>query len=334
MKLLSDWHIHSRNSCDGACLMVSDLVREAKQKGVSNFGLTDHLHTPHNLPDIARSRAEFLSNDPSPHFHFGIEVSCVSQWEIREIAGGQHKNPVYGLRSGGKAGCALTIGIMADDIRKYQIEYVVGGAHWPMYVPMEREAVIRDYHRQNMFLAAHPLVDIVAHPWWWMGHWIDNNGKYTAEPWFDDFSVIPRSMHNEFASAAIEFNTVVEVNIGANLLNRQYPEGFVAQYLEYLAELQSQGVRLSIGSDCHAAHYDTDFEKTSRMLESTGITDDLWCLEPRADKKKSSTVAADGVPPPLNRSVCAGHVVLLGGERPSLRYKRSRRASGRARASP
>ncbi len=32
--------------------------------------------------------------------------------------------------------------------------------------------------------------------------------------------------------------------------------------------------------------------------------------------------------------VCAGHVVLLGGERPPLRYKRSRRASERARASP
>lgn len=285
MKLVSDWHIHSRNSCDGACMTVSDLVREAEEKGICDFGLTDHLHTPYNLADIARSREEFLSTTPSSRFHFGVEVSCVSQWELDEIANGQHDDPVYGLRSGGQDGCDLAIGITAEDLAKYQIEYVVGGTHWPMYVPLERGAVIRDYHRQNMFLATHPLVDIVAHPWWWMGHWMDNNGNYPAEPWFDDFSVIPRSMHREFAAAAIEHDTAVEINIEANLLNPHYPEGFVSQYMEYLAELQSQGVRLSIGSDCHSAHYDIDFEKTSQMLESAGITDDFWCFEPRTDKK-------------------------------------------------
>ena len=284
MKLVSDWHIHSRNSCDGACMTVSDLVREAEEKGICDFGLTDHLHTPYNLADIARSREEFLSTTPSSRFHFGVEVSCVSQWELDEIASGQHDDPVYGLRSGGQDGCDLAIGITAEDLAKYQIEYVVGGTHWPMYVPLERGAVIRDYHRQNMFLATHPLVDIVAHPWWWMGHWMDNNGNYPTEPWFDDFSVIPRSMHREFAAAAIEHDTAVEINIEANLLNPHYPEGFVSQYMEYLAELQSQGVRLSIGSDCHSAHYVIEFEKTSRLLNRAGIKDDFWCLEPRTDE--------------------------------------------------
>lgn len=288
MRIASDWHIHSRNSCDDACMTVADLVHEAEMKGICDFGLTDHLHTPYNLPDIARSRDEYLSCDPSSRFHFGIEVSCVSQWEIRQIGGGQHENPVYGLRSGGKAGCALAIGITAEDIRTYQIEYVVGGAHWPMYVPMEREAVIRDYHRQNMFLATHPLVDIVAHPWWWMGHWMDDNGNYLSEPWFDDFNVIPKSMHDEFASAAIESGTAVEINISANLSNPHYPEEFASRYLEYLAELKLQGVRLGIGSDCHSAHYDTDFDRTSQMLESAGIVDDLWCLAPRTGRKGSS----------------------------------------------
>ncbi len=288
MKITSDWHIHSRNSCDGACMAVSDLVSEAAEMGIRDFGLTDHIHTPYNLPDIARSRDEFLANDSSPHFHFGIEVSCMSQWEIDEIAAKEYDKPVYGLRSGGKQGCALAIGITAEDIATYQIEYVVGGTHWPMYVALERGVVIRDYHRQNMFLATHPLVDIVAHPWWWMGHWIDKNGNYPAEPWFDDFGVIPRSMHREFAAAAIKHDTAVEINLGANLLNPHYPAGFVSQYLDYLAELKLQGVRLSIGSDCHAAHYDIDFETTSRMLASVGITDDFWCLAPRIDQKGPS----------------------------------------------
>ena len=174
MKLASDWHIHSQNSCDGACMTVSDLIREAEKKGICDFGLTDHLHTPYNLADIVQSRKEFLSTNPSSHFHFGVEVSCVSQWELDEILSGQHDNPVYGLRSGGQEGCDLAIGITAEDLAKYQIEYVVGGTHWPLYVPFEREAVIWDDHRQHMFLVTHPIVDIVAHPWWWMGQWKDN----------------------------------------------------------------------------------------------------------------------------------------------------------------
>ena len=128
-------------------MTVSDLVREAVEKDICDFGLTDHLHTPYNLPDIARSREEFLSIAPSSRFHFGVEVSCVSQWELNEIANGKHNKPVYGLRSGGQAGCSLAIGISEEDIAEYQIEYIVGGTHWPLYVPMEREAVIRDYHR-------------------------------------------------------------------------------------------------------------------------------------------------------------------------------------------
>ena len=173
--------------------------------------------------------------------------------------------------------------ITAEDLTRYQIEYVVGGTHWPIYVPLERGTVIRDYHRQNMFLATHPFVDIVAHPWWWMGHWMDNHGNYPAEPWFDDFRVIPSSMHREFAAAASEHDTAVEINIVAILLNPHYPERFVSQYLEYLAELKAQRVRLSIGSDCHAAHYDIDFDRTSQMLQSVGITDGFWRLEPRID---------------------------------------------------
>ena len=270
-------------------MAVSDLVREAREKGIRDFGLTDHCHTPYNLPDIARSREEFLSNDSSPHFHFGIEASCVSRWEIEEIASGQYDHPVYGLRSGGRSGCDLALGISVEDIAKYQIEYVVGGTHWPMYVPMEREAVIRDYHRQNMFIATHPLVDIVAHPWWWMGYWQDDGGNYYAEPWFDDFSAIPKSMHDEFAAAVMEHDKVVEINISANLLNPHYPERFVHQYLGYLAELKSQGVSLCIGSDCHSAHYQIDFCVASEMLKGAGIAEELWCLPPRIDQETFST---------------------------------------------
>ncbi len=56
--LTSDRHIHSRNSCDGACMAVADLVREAARKGIGDYGPTDHIHTPFNPPDLERSRRE------------------------------------------------------------------------------------------------------------------------------------------------------------------------------------------------------------------------------------------------------------------------------------
>lgn len=282
MKLTSDWHIHTRNSCDEASLVISILISSASAQGIEDYGITDHLHTPYNLPDLVASREEFLANDPSPRFHFGVEVSCVSEWELAEIATGSYENPVYGLRKGGPPGGPLAIGISAEDIDRLSIEYVVGGVHWPMYIAMERDAVIRDYHRQKMFLATHPLVDIIAHPWWWMGHWQDADGRYRGDPWLDDFGKIPQSMHDEFAAAIREHDKVVEINIEAILLNKSYPESFVPQYLEYLAGLKDRDVKFCIGSDCHSAEYVMGFEKTAQMLESLNIKDEgLWRLSPR-----------------------------------------------------
>lgn len=283
--ITSDWHIHSRNSCDAASLTVADLRREAADQGLTAVGLTDHLHTPFNLPDIVTSRREYdLAESPSAESagfavcHFGIEASCMSQWELDEIATGRYAAPIYGLREGGPPGGPLAIGITAEDIARYGIEYVVGGAHWPMYVPLEREAVIRDYHRQNMFLATHPLVTIVAHPWWWHGHWKDAEGRFTGEPWLDDFGRIPPSMHEEFAAALRERGKVAEINLSSMLLTPRYSEAFKRQYLDYLAGLQAAGVRLSLGSDCHKAHYhEIDFATAETMLAGVGLRDEhLW----------------------------------------------------------
>ena len=291
MKLTSDWHIHSRNSCDSACMTVATLIERAGQLGIEDYGLTDHLHTPFNMPDLRASRGEFLASKPGPRFHFGVEVSCVSQWELDQIATGKHKDPVYGLRQGGPAGGPLAIGLTPQDIDELGIEYVVAGAHWQMYCPWDREPLIRDYHRQNMFLACHPLVDIVAHPWWWHQHWpTGENGGWKqvpegvppGEPWMADFSRIPSSMHDEFISAARQHGAAVEVNLQAMLFCPHYSELFQRQYLEYLARIQQAGVPLGIGSDCHDGQYNIDFARAAATMESAGLRlDRLWRLAAR-----------------------------------------------------
>jgi len=122
----------------------------------------------------------------------------------------------------------------------------------------------------------------VAHPWWWMGWWQESDGSYRTDPWFDDFRRIPKSLHNEFAAAARENRKAVEINLHAMLLNGQYTERFRRQYTEYLAELKSLGVTLSIGSDCHGATYECDFALAEQMLGKVGIgAAELWRLPPR-----------------------------------------------------
>ncbi len=285
--LTSDWHIHSRNSCD--CrhgrlpTTMAETVAALTERGIEAFGITDHLHTPYNLPDIAASRREFLALPPSPSQHFGVEVSCVSQWELDEIAAGRAERPVEGIRQGGPSGGALGIALTEDDIRQYGIEYVIGGTHWPLYIPLERETVIRDYHRQNMFLACHPLVTIVAHPWWWERGWQDADGMYRTLPWLDNFGHIPRSLHDEFAAAVREHGKVVEINVCAVLLNPRFPDNFKRHYCEYLAGLQAAGVPLSLGTDHHAQHRDYQaiaLHQAEEMLAAVGIRNhSVWRLD-------------------------------------------------------
>jgi histidinol phosphatase-like PHP family hydrolase len=283
MRLTTDWHIHTSHSCDSASLPMADMPHAASRHGFIAYGVTDHIHTPYNLPDLVASRAAWEACGPAPNFHFGVEVSVVSEWELQEIASGRAEPATYGLRSGGPEGASLAIGLTERDLADLRIEYVVGGTHWPMYVPIEPDVVTRDYHRQNMFLAAHPLVNIIAHPWWWHGHWQDADGMFTTDPWFDDFGRIPASMHDEFAAAAIAHAKAVEVNLQAVLLNRAYPERFRRQYVEYMAGLHGRGVTLSLGSDCHSAQYDIRLEEAAGMLEAAGLGDvDWWRLADRA----------------------------------------------------
>ena len=79
MKLKTNFHIHSQHSCDSACAKILDIIKEMEEMGFEEYGLTDHLHTSYNLPDIISARRDFLASCPPEHFHFGIEVSVVEE---------------------------------------------------------------------------------------------------------------------------------------------------------------------------------------------------------------------------------------------------------------
>ena len=273
MKIKQDWHIHSEYSCDEACLRMEDLIAEAEQLGIKEYGISDHLHTNYNMPDIANSKKHYdtiISKNPSlkEKFHFGIEVSCVSEWELDKIRRGDYQgNVTYGLREGGPVNAKAAIAVDREYIGQMGIEYVIGGVHWPLYCSFDKDSLLKDYHRQYMFLALHENVDILAHYLWW------NQGACpnAANP-FADFSGVPALMKQELALALKQNNCAFELNLGAILQAADITDRFKREYLEYAAEIQSMGVNLAIGSDCHERHYsNTDFELSSKMLEEAGI---------------------------------------------------------------
>ena len=283
MKITTDWHIHSHNSCDcrGRGMTMRQIIEGAAAVGITDFGVAEHLHSRVNMPDIVASRDEFVASSPPARFHFGLEATCMRQWELDEIAAGGHEDAEWGIPDRGPGGGPFAIDLGERDVLALGIEYVIGVVHWSRGVAMQREAIIDDYLGQYLFLAGHPLVDIIGHPWWWNGAFEDPPRRYMTKPWFDDFAVIPQSVHDEFIAALLENGKAAEINPGV-LMTDYYPEPWRMQYLEYLGELARRGVKLAAGSDRHLRPYENGFEAMAALLEKVGIRDeDLWRLPPR-----------------------------------------------------
>jgi hypothetical protein len=165
--------------------------------------------------------------------------------------------------------------LVKDGIHLTPEAYKLIGAHWPLGAEMDRQAIVRNYNRQNMFLATHPQVTIVAHPWWWRTDFHTPGGSIEFR-WLEDFSIIPESMHDEFAAAVREHGKIVEINTTMTM-PKSYSEPWCERYRDYLAYLREAGCRFSIGGDSHAASYDRPPQAMGDVLERRGFSQgDLW----------------------------------------------------------
>lgn len=278
MQLHMDWHVHSRHSpCGKPEATMARIWQEARAAGFSALGVTDHLNCQLSETALRASRQEYDALKSEGRFLFGLEVCCLRRYDLDEAERLGAAASIWGPQTGGPAGDELTLYLSEPLMADLQPAYLIGGVHSVLGAPLEREAVIRQYHRQYVFLASHPAVDVVAHPWWWQGEWLDSDGMYSSLPWFDDFSIVPSSMHDELASACREHCTAIEINAGAIFTNPRYPDRFKAQYLEYLAYLKEAGVTLSVGSDSHYAGYDRRLRLIEPQLETLGLSEtQLW----------------------------------------------------------
>jgi len=273
MQIRFDCHVHTHHSpCGKDDATLERLARRIRDAGTLRWGVTDHLFTERNVPDLEAARQEFDALDHEGRAVFAVEASVLRTWDIKQT---RTTGNIWGYHPGGPKG-TLDLYLPDDLVERLGIRYVIAGAHWPLGAKMNRRDVVRDYHRQNMFLARHPGVDVIAHPWWWRAEFATACGVPVPFPWLEDFSIIPRSMHDEFAAAARENGKRVEIN-ASNMLTRNYSERWHEEYLEYLVGLKQAGCTFATGSDSHGPDYDPPPQRMTDILVRAGFTeDDFW----------------------------------------------------------
>ncbi|MFA5858604.1 MAG: PHP domain-containing protein [Elusimicrobiota bacterium] len=283
MKFVHDWHMHTRHSmCGKHRGTMSAVFNQAMDAGIRELGITDHLNHEYCVPLIKASRAEYDAT-PKPDgliTHFAVEVPVLRKFD--DICFQKHgwDSKTFSIQATTAEENEYMFYLTPEFKEEMGFEYVIGGAHMILGTPLVREEMIKCYHRQNMFCARHPLIDIVVHPWWWNGPWAEEDKNYRTLPWFDDFNVIPKSMHQEFARACIENKKAVEINAQAMFVNHRYSDSFKKQYIEYLQFMKEQGVTFSFGSDSHFDGYSGNLCKIEDIVESLKIAPDkIWYLK-------------------------------------------------------
>jgi histidinol phosphatase-like PHP family hydrolase len=271
MQLRYDWHIHTHHSpCGNREALMKPLVERIRDAGLERWGFADHLFTERNIADLEAARREFDELGPG-NGCFAVEASVLRQWDIDRTC---EDGNIWGYHAGGPQD-TLTLFLPEELLARLGIRYVIAGAHWGLGAEMDAQSLVCNYHRQNMFLAAHPLVTIIAHAWWWRTEFYVPGGAVPFR-WLEDFSIIPQSMHDEFAAAVRENGKRVEVNSSV-ALSSNYSPAWTEQYVDYLALLRESGCLFSTGSDSHAADYARQPPAMGRLLASRGFTeDDFW----------------------------------------------------------
>lgn len=278
MIIKSDWHIHSQYSYD-ASNSIEEICEGAKKQGLVQVGITDHLNFNNAkfIGDIKNSAQGVKEGQKQyPFMNLGVELTAIAAPEFDYIA--KHGSLEGYIPPAQTAPYEIRFGLTKEELKSLGIRYAIGAAHWRVDIPptkgsdLDLHACLKEWHRQQLFLSCDERVTILGHPWW-------NANKL----WYEDFSIIPRSMHEELASALKENGKFVECNrhfftpcVASEKLSRQYAE--------FLREMFEKGIPVTYGSDSHGNYCD-EREFTEKYLRLAGFKEgdfselsekDLW----------------------------------------------------------
>lgn len=262
----SDWHIHSEYSYD-ATTPLAEIAQSAKAQGLCRIGITDHANFNDEkfMGDLHASVAAVKSAQTEyPFLTLGVELTPIEKPEFDYIA-------LHGTREGYEAPVQdapfdIELAATKAELMALGVRYAIGAAHWRIDVPRAKQlppdlgACIKEWHRQQMWLACDERVTILGHPWY--------HGK---QIWYENFSVIPRAMNNELAAALKENGKFAECNADF-FLNEHSGEKFKHQYAEFLRELHEGGIPVTYGSDHHHGYADTR-PTVEKYLAAAGFKD-------------------------------------------------------------
>ncbi|MBE6930436.1 MAG: PHP domain-containing protein [Ruminococcaceae bacterium] len=277
----SDWHIHTTASYDAA-LPIEELIRSARAQGLRRIGVTDHLNYNDekfraNLRESAENYKKIAAS--APEVVLGVELTPIARPYYDYIA-----------RTGTREGYvppvqdepyAIDLPATKEELVALGVRYSVGASHWRVDVgdilkEDSAEVLVNEWFRQQMWLAQDERVTILGHPW---------NAGHAV--WYDDFSIVPWSMHEELAAALKENGKYVECNVSF-FRTPKTSERFRNRYAEMLRMFFEKGIPITYGSDCHGKPdglYPDRREDAVRYLSTVGFKDgdfselaekDLW----------------------------------------------------------
>lgn len=246
----SDWHIHSEHSYD-ASAPLETIATNAKAQGLRLIGITDHANFNDEkfMGDLRSSAAAVKEMQKRyPFMVLGVELTPIEKPEFDHIA-------KTGTREGYEppmqdSPFGIELAASKEELMALGVRYAIGAAHWRVDVPFGKKfhtdinVCVREWYRQQMYLACDGRVSILGHPWY------IGNGL-----WYEDFSVIPRSMNADIAAALKENGKCVECN-SHFFTTPKTTEKFRRDYADFLRELFEMGIPVTYGSDSHDGYVD------------------------------------------------------------------------------
>ena len=262
----SDWHVHSEYSYDASATLET-IAQNAIAQELHFIGITDHANFNDKkfMWDLHASVAAVKEAQKKyPFMVLGVELTPIEKPEFDHISKTSVRDgyvpPIQ------DEPFSIELAATKEELMALGVRYAIGASHWRVDKPNAKklvpdlDACIKEWYRQQMWLACDERVTILGHPWY--------HGKGI---WYDDFSVIPRSMNMDIAAALKENGKYVECNAHF-FQDRRATEKFRHQYAEFLRALFEMGISVTYGSDSHDGYQD-DREKVEYYLAAAGFTD-------------------------------------------------------------
>jgi histidinol phosphatase-like PHP family hydrolase len=261
----SDWHIHSEYSYD-ASTTLETIAQNAIVQDLLFVGITDHANFNDQkfMGDLYASAAAVREAQKKyPFMVLGVELTPIEKPEFDYISKTSVRDgyipPIQ------DEPFQIELAATKEELMALGVRYAIGASHWRVDKPYAKslapdlDACIKEWYRQQMWLACDERVTVLGHPWY--------HGKGI---WYEDFSVIPRSMNADIAAALKENGKYVECNSHFFHTNHA-TEKFRHQYAEFLRSLFELGVPVTYGSDSHTGYGDNR-TKTEYYLAAAGFS--------------------------------------------------------------